>query len=191
MRTKTGGFTLIETLVAVTILAVAIVAPMSLATQSLSAAYYARDQMIAFHLAQEAIETVRAVRDENILTSEADLLAGIPAGGTPFVVDSRDNEIVICNQGSPAQCPVLRIPESINDPIFYAYRDVGSTEDIYITPLGWVDTRFRRTIQAELLAGSTDEIKVTVTVSWQTGSYQQRSVTIRTNLYRWIDSLGV
>lgn len=190
MRTKTKGFTLIETLVAVTILAVAIVAPMSLTTQSLSAAYYARDQMIAFHLAQEAIETIRAVRDENILGGEADLLAGIPAGGTPFIVDSRDNEITVCDQGSPAQCPAMRIPESINDPIFYAYRDVDSTDDIYVTPLGWVDTRFRRTIQAELLTGSIDEIKITVTVSWQTGSYQQRNVTMRTNMYRWIDSLG-
>ena len=58
------GFTLIETLVAVSLLAVVIVAPMSLTTQSLSSAYYARDQMTAFHLAQEAIESVRSVRDE-------------------------------------------------------------------------------------------------------------------------------
>src|SRR3989344_5745503 len=61
------GFTLIETLVAVTLLSVAITAPMSLTTRSLAAAYYARDQITAFHLAQEAIESVRHARDHNIL----------------------------------------------------------------------------------------------------------------------------
>ena len=91
-----SGFTLIETLVAISLLAVAIVAPMSLTTQSLSSAYYARDQMTAFHLAQEAIESVRSVRDENILANEADLLAGIPAGGEPVVIDTRDNEMTVC-----------------------------------------------------------------------------------------------
>ncbi len=183
------AFTLIETLVAISLLAVAIVAPMSLTTQSLSSAYYARDQMTAFHLAQEAIESVRAVRDENILAGQADLLAGIPQDNIPFVIDSRDNEMTICNQGDPVQCPYLRMPTSQNDPTFYAYRDVNSTEDIYLTPTGWTDTRFRRTIRAEILTGTTDEMRVTVVVSWQTGKYQIRTITMRENLYRWVDNL--
>jgi type II secretory pathway pseudopilin PulG len=181
------AFTLIETLVAVSLLTVAIAAPMSLTTQSLSSAYYARDQMTAFHLAQEAIESVRAVRDENILGNEADLLAGIPIEGEPFIIDTRDNEMTICNQGSPAQCPPLRVPTSSSDPMFYAYRNVDSSEDIYTAPLGWTDTRFRRTIRAEMTDGSNDEMKVTVTVSWQTGAFQPRTITMRTNLYRWVD----
>src|SRR3989344_4356012 len=81
------GFTLIETLVAVSFLTVAIVAPMTLTTKSLSTAYYARDQITSFHLAQEAIETVRHVRDGNILSNalgeSVDLfnLEDIPAVG--------------------------------------------------------------------------------------------------------------
>ena len=66
-KTSQAGMTLIETLVAITILTVAIVSPMSLTMQSLSASYYARDQVIAFNLAQEAIESLRARRDANIL----------------------------------------------------------------------------------------------------------------------------
>lgn len=180
------GFTLIETLVAITLLTTAIAAPMSLTTQSLTTAYYARDQMVAFHLAQEAIESIRMVRDGNILAGEADLLAGIPAGGVPFVLDTRDNEMTVCDQGLPAQCPYLRVPTSSNDPAFYAYRDVDSTEDIYTVPLGWTDTRFRRTIRAEMLAGSADEMKITVIVSWQSGALQVRTITMHENLYRWI-----
>lgn len=186
-KQASSGLTLIETLVAVTLLAVAIVAPMSLTTQSLSSAYYARDQMTAFHLAQEAIESVRSVRDENILAGQLDLLEGIPSGNVPFVIDTRDNEMTVCNQGTPAQCPYMRTPTSSSDPTFYAYRNVDSSEDIYSTPLGWANTRFRRTIRAEMLAGTNDEMRVTVVVSWQTGAFQVRTVTMRENLYRWVD----
>ncbi len=61
------GFTLIETLVAVSLLVIAIVAPMSLVSQALTTAYYARDQVAAYSLAQDGIESVRAVRDGNLL----------------------------------------------------------------------------------------------------------------------------
>ena len=64
---KNSGFTLIETLVAISLLSVSIVAPMALASQSLAAAYYARDQITAYHLAQEAIEAMRSIRDRQIL----------------------------------------------------------------------------------------------------------------------------
>ncbi len=183
------AFTLVETLIAVSLLAVAIVAPMSLTTQSLSSAYYARDQMTAFHLAQEAMESVRAVRDENILANQADLLATIPPGNQPFVIDSRDNQMTICDKGSPAECPYLRTPVSASAPAFYAYRDFDSNEDIYTIPVGWTDTRFRRTIKAEMLAGTNDEMRITVTVAWKTGAYKERTITMRENLYRWIDNL--
>src|SRR3989338_503600 len=82
-RRLTTGFTLIETLVAISLLTVAIVVPMSLVTKSLSTAYYARDQVTAFHLAQEAIEIVRHVRDNNILMN---------AQGTPTDLLKRSEE---------------------------------------------------------------------------------------------------
>ena len=55
----TRGFTLVETLAAITLIMVAIVAPMGLTVQSLSVAYYARDQITASNLAQEGIEAVK------------------------------------------------------------------------------------------------------------------------------------
>jgi prepilin-type N-terminal cleavage/methylation domain-containing protein len=187
---SSSGFTLIETLIAITLLATSIVAPMSLTTQSLSSAYYARDQMTAFHLAQEAIESVRSVRDANILNNEADLLEGIPQN-VPFVIDSRDNEMTVCDEGTPAQCPPLRIPSESSEDLFYAYRDVDSIENIYSTPApsGWTNTRFRRTILAEPVPDTNgDEIRLTVIVSWQTGAFQVRTITMYENLYRWIDT---
>lgn len=175
---KTRGFTLIETLVAVSLLTIAIVAPMTLISKSLSAAYYARDQVVAFHLAQEAIETVRHVRDHNVLVvalgSPADILDGIPIG-SPFVVNTLDDDIdeAACISGT---CPPLQLDPSGT---FYGY---GT---------GWTDTRFTRAVEAETVredeSSTPQEIRISVTVSWQTASFQSRSITISENLYRWVE----
>src|SRR3954462_3848275 len=91
-RLRLRGFTLLETMVAVSLLAVAIVAPMSLTAQSLASAYYARDEVTAFYLAQEGLEVVRNIRDNNILQNSqggatVNLLNGIPIN-TSFRVDT-------------------------------------------------------------------------------------------------------
>jgi prepilin-type N-terminal cleavage/methylation domain-containing protein len=171
------GFTLVETLVAISLLTISIVAPMSLASQSLATAYYARDQVTAFYLAQEAIETVRAVRDSQILQiaqsqsgSTINLFGPIPLGNVPFTVDARQNDparaITRCN----GTCPPLQ-----TDGTLYGY---GS---------GWADTNFTRTVTAAYIAGGTDEVRVTVKVEWQTGAIQKRSFSISENVYRWVN----
>jgi len=183
------GFTLIETLVAVTLLAVAVVAPMTLTTRSLSTAYYARDQITASYLAQEAIEAVRAVRDGNVLRtalgSPTDLLEGDPADpktqipiGQNFRIDTRDNTIVPCAGGSGDECPFLE-----TDPVtgFYGYDDA------------WSDTKFKRTVIARFLTNpadgteNRDEVRLSVTVSWKTGNYTIREISVFENLYRWVE----
>jgi len=173
----TPGFTLIETLVAVSLLSVAIVAPMSLTAKSLAAAYYARDQITAFHLAQEAIEAVRHIRDRNILTTAlgtpTDILSGIPLN-TPFVVNPLDDSVdsAACASG---ECPPLQIDPTQT---FYAY---GS---------GWADSRFTRTVEVGAVrsdGGVPQEIRISETVSWRTGAFQTRSFTIPQNLYRWVN----
>ncbi len=177
------GFTLIETMVAISLLTVAIVAPMSLTTQSLASAYYARDQVTASYLAQEAIEAIRSVRDGNILADSqgiaVDLLAGLPSTiGAPFTIDTRDNRMNACSTGV---CPPLT-----TDGTFYAYGPV-QTSDVYNAHDGWVATQFTRTITAKFVAGTTDEVRITVTVSWRSGGFQARSFTISENLYRWVN----
>jgi prepilin-type N-terminal cleavage/methylation domain-containing protein len=58
-----SGFTLIETLVAIFILVLATTGPLSFAQSGLRASFVARDQVVAFYLAQDAIETIK-----NLLT---------------------------------------------------------------------------------------------------------------------------
>lgn len=173
LRTK-HGFTLIETMVAIALLTISIVAPMSLTTQSLASAYYARDQITAFHLAQEAIESVRHVRDGNVLKNALGtptaLLADIPSGA-PFTIDTtNDDSMVVCG----GTCQVLR----------------KSSGGLYGYDAAWTPTYFTRTVTATVVPDSNDnEINVTVTVEWKTGSFQTRSFTIAENLFSWVGNV--
>jgi prepilin-type N-terminal cleavage/methylation domain-containing protein len=74
IKTRTSSrraFTLIETLVAVTILTLAVAGPMVTANRAIVAAQTAKDQLTASYLAQEGIEYVRAIRDGEYLVAHS------------------------------------------------------------------------------------------------------------------------
>ena len=170
--------TLVETLVAITILSVAIVAPMALTMQSLASAYYARDQGVASNLAQEAIESLRSVRDGNILRialglpdascTPTNLLCGFPVVGTDFTIDAHNNTMTPCS----GTCPNLQTDP---DKTLYGY---GA---------GWTDTIFKRTIHTEFVDDDENEIRITVTVTRESGVRTFPAVVLRENLYRWVE----
>ncbi len=181
------GFTLLETLVAITLLTVSIVAPMTLTAQSLASAYYARDQITAFFLGQEALEAVRNIRDNNILQNSqgasVNLMNGIPSGQA-FTIDTRNNATSISALNPTPSCPANACPQIETDGTFYGY-GLGAA--------GWTKTQFTRSVSVCYVqpAGAcnttvSDEVSVTVTITWRTGSFQQRTVTISENLYRWV-----
>ncbi len=180
-RTSLTGFTLIETLVAVMLLSVAVVAPMSLASKSLGSAYYARDQITAFYLAQEAIEALRSIRDSQILiiagssAGAPDIFGLIPHLNEPFTVDGRIGDASTAIVRCDGTCPPLQ-----TDGTLYGYPVLGDD------PNAWAPTYFTRTVHAHAVGSNEDEIRVTVTVTWQTGPIQERSFTISENMYRWV-----
>ncbi|MBI3632992.1 MAG: prepilin-type N-terminal cleavage/methylation domain-containing protein [Candidatus Vogelbacteria bacterium] len=61
-----GGFSLIETLVAISILMITIVGPLTLASKGVVFADYVKDEITGFYLAQEAIEAIKNIRDTNV-----------------------------------------------------------------------------------------------------------------------------
>ncbi len=63
------GFTIIETLVAITILMISIAGPLTIAQKSLMAAIYAKDQVTASYLAQDLMEDIKNNRDNYILSN--------------------------------------------------------------------------------------------------------------------------
>src|ERR1035437_529341 len=62
------GFSLIETLIAVSILMIAIAGPLSLVQAGLFSSIHQRNQVTATYLAQEALEYIKNIRDTNSYT---------------------------------------------------------------------------------------------------------------------------
>ncbi|MFM2383656.1 MAG: hypothetical protein RIQ72_228 [Candidatus Parcubacteria bacterium] len=68
MQTKQSGLTIVESLVAISILVIAVLGPLVIVSQALRTSFFARDQLTTYYLAQEVIEHVRNLRDKNSLT---------------------------------------------------------------------------------------------------------------------------
>lgn len=82
------GITLIETIVAVTVLTMALGGPFLLAAKSLRSAAYAREEIAAARLAEEGLEAVHNMRDNNAAESDAG------SGGRRW-----DTDITACTNG--------------------------------------------------------------------------------------------
>jgi len=177
---KEGGFTLLETLVAISILVIAITATFSAAQNGLSSALDVRDQITAFYLAQEAVEMVRNTRDSNSLERAADPTA-IPAiswikglaetlndpcaFGKVCIVDGTTNTFSSCPTGT-GSCPKMR---------------KDSTAGLYGYNGSWNETSFNREIT--LSQTNSTELVVAVTVTW--GRATTRSFKVNEVLQDW------
>lgn len=167
MNTPLRAFTLLETLVAVSVLLMALLGPFSVAQQALRSAYYARDQVTAYYLAQEGVEFVRALRDENYLTG-AGWLDGIGAvcTGTPCIVDYPNFTYAACPEGV---CPVLKV--SANGGL---YNHTSGT-----------DSPFTRYVLLTTSPTNPDQVIVSVTISWKSAGVS-RVFTIQERLFNWL-----
>ncbi len=169
------GFTLIETLVAISILMIAIAGPLTVAHKGLTSALYARDQMIASYLAQDAIEYIKNFRDNNVLAGDS----SIPwnAGFSGCMKPSKC--IVDTYQGTPLSTASVSIGPGGNGIIPWT----SSNAVLYTTPRGYShnqtvsDTVKQSTFSRYFylvpgVAGSSggDESNLIVVVSWTTNN---------------------
>lgn len=81
---RSGGFTLVEALVALTLLTVGLIPAFQQATAAINLSNSIRNSLIAAHIAQEGIEVVRGVRDANWFNGRPfdDGLTGCESGCT-------------------------------------------------------------------------------------------------------------
>ncbi len=174
LKSALRGFTLIETLVAVLLLTLSITGPLTLASKGLSAALIARDQMIAFYLAQEAVEYVHYVRDSNKLAT-ASWLTGLDNCTTATG----------CYIDTTAQPPTITVCSASGCPLINKHTSGGSTYFSYtagtVTP-----QQFRRTILLSTPStGEVTEEVLTVSVSWRAQSGVTRSISVSSNFMDW------
>jgi len=189
------GFSLIETIVAIAILTFAMVAPLSLAQRGLNASIYARDQITAFYLAQEAIEYVRNVRDTNNLegfSGGAAWLSGLEecigqACGmdVSLVTSVVSEQTITCN--SPATDPQCQLVFNSTNGIYGIFGLRKNPADGTL-PSPWRITAFNRTLRITPVTtvGLPDnaEAALAATVSWRTGLIT-KSLTLNEGIFNW------
>jgi prepilin-type N-terminal cleavage/methylation domain-containing protein len=169
---KQSGFTLVETLVAITILLIVIIGPMNILTSTTRSTSFASEQVVAFFLAQEGVELIQLERDNQLL---ADFAAGntgqiwdgftdtsasgnlehcFAANGCGVVGDNAGNAISVIPCNSVDDCR-LYLDSVSSDRARYSHDSDDSP-----TPY----TRVIRLVQ------NGDEVQVVSEVTWRTGS---------------------
>lgn len=166
------GFTIIESLVAIAILVLVITGASGAVQVGISSYTFSKDQVIAFYLAQEGMEQIRNIRDENSLKNQ-NWLTGISANssdpcyfGNACTVDPvLSNVPTRCS--APGNCPILRENATTG---FFGYDP------------SWPATIFRREIVLTQI--NANEISILVTVDWSKGIIN-RQFKARENLLHW------
>lgn len=174
MQTHTSerGYSFVEVLVAIAILLVGLVGPLTIASTGLKNATFAREQNIAFFLAQEGIEGVLYLREEaglehleNDSASTWDWVDALPEA---------------CFTGSRCAVDISRFLVYECRPIamcdLYLY-DSGTVR--YRHTVGGEDTPYRRMLFFESVDAHT--LRVQSVVNWRAGAYGTfESVTLET-----------
>ncbi len=184
---KNRGFTLVETLVAISIFTTSILAMLVLLSQSISNTGYAKRKVIATYLAQEGIEYMRNMRDTFVLYNSTSQFGwdqfneklgdgsctNLP-NGCYFDADNIDFE----NTDQPmtdvefnscgTSCPAL------------LYDDGAGT---YKYNIG-INSGYRRKITASVI--SADETRIFSTVYWTQGSGTY-NIVFSESLFNWVE----
>jgi len=181
----TTGFTLVEVLVAITILLLVITGPMQIMTRANNSTAYSSEQVIAFFLAQEGLELAQKGRDDLMLADFRDEFGG-PGATDPWAQFRTDFTTCLNVTGCGLAWNMDTTPDSIAAPLNCAtpdscrlnVREAGTTNrDRYtyasVSP-GITPSKYTRTIRMERVtggAGGRDRgMTVTSTVTWRTGS---------------------
>ena len=183
------GFTLVETLVAISIFSLSILALMAVLTQGVSDTNYAKKKIIASYLAQEGIEYIRNMRDTFVLYStngqtgwndfkvKLDPCDATSNGTKSCYFD--DNNLNYANHSQQmalvntifacsGSCPLLLYDGAGK----YGYASLGAASDFV-----------RKIVMTQV---SINEIKISSTVSWTQGSGNY-SMVFSESLFNWVE----
>ncbi len=187
-KQKNLGFTLVETLVAISVLSISILATFTAVQKGLQASALSKDQITAFYLTQEVMELIKNVRDENALHAISG--ATNPITGQPYtwlsgisenvgdacyfgktcVVDSpvgiaNSGGVTTCSGGF-GTCPYIR---------------QDAVTGLFGYNAGWTQTNFKREVQLVQVVSNV-EVSVVVNISWTTGG-SSRSFQIKESIF--------
>lgn len=162
---KIAGFTLVEVLVAVSILSIAILATFSAVSHSMRASNFTEDQITAYYLADEALEYIRNRRDSNAIAH----ISAFATGGSVEWLSGIAQ--VASDPCFPGKVCYIDVPVATADAIKTCSSDAtscpsllyDSTYGLYGYTSGTA-TSYKRSITITPINNT--EVSVTVLVSW-------------------------
>jgi len=190
-KNKTNsGFTLVETLISISIFSLSILIIFSLVSNSISDLSFVKKKIVASYLAQEGIELFRNLRDTYV---------SFDPGGVQVGWDAFLSKLEACDATTESNKKCYFKTKNLFDgehtvlDIAVSSCPAGSCPSLYYFPGGkfnednnGVLTEFVREMKIEKVIESGNEIKVYSTIVWEHGS-ETYSVTFTENLYHWIE----
>ena len=184
-RSTNGGFTLVETLVAISIFTMSVLTLIVILSQGITNINYAKQKVVAEYLAQEGIEYVKNIRDTNVISATT-----TSVGWTAFKTQIANcfsvygcyvDDMNLFNGGSSMTVKNVTVSPCASDGCLVLHY---SSSGIYNYDVGGKNSGFTRTIKTT--ANGNDEIEITSTVSWNQGS-GLHSITFSNSLFNWIE----
>ena len=168
---KQNGFSLVEMLVAVTILVLGIAGPMKIAANGLHSSFYSRDRIIATYLAQEAIEYIRYARDVAGLTD----ISGTPTNWDAFIDSSCANNKCSVDpwQVDPSGSAIKNCTSGGNT----CYLSLDENTGHYVVSSSG---KFQREVYAKKTG---DEIVITAIITWE--DQGTKTLTLTDRIHNW------
>ncbi|MES2416461.1 MAG: prepilin-type N-terminal cleavage/methylation domain-containing protein [Patescibacteria group bacterium] len=178
-KKNNNGFTLVETLVALSIFTASVLAMLIILSQGLTQTSFAKNKLVATYLAQEGIEYFRNTRDNHMLYGTN--------GWDTFqkVLDQK------CSQAEGCGFIDLSFPFDVNNDVFSCIDknncELGLLEGKYSSlnfnpQTGNIDSGFRRVINT--ISYNKDTIHILSTVYWYQSSVEH-SVSFSEDLFNW------
>lgn len=189
------GFTLLETMVAVSLLMLSIVGPLTIAQKSVKTSTYTKNRTTAYYLAQDAIEFLRNIRDVHSLKGDTwDDLVGLSSPYARCIVGKCDVDTqyapvgVVSNSALAATAVIACSSETC--PALTFEKATGYFGHKTVTGEAIIESQYRREVSIVPLntnGGERNrELLIRVDVIWNEGILGgEKKISLYDEVYDW------
>ncbi|NCT02184.1 type II secretion system protein [Candidatus Parcubacteria bacterium] len=181
------GFTLVETLVSITILLIIVTGPLTISMTSAKSTSFASEQVVAFFLAQEGAEIAQKVRDGYLLedinhaNDQWDEFTDETSGDIEDCFSSTGCGLELNTDADGSLKTVIDCVTSTTKCKLY-YNNTAERDRYTYSSSGTVEIPYTRKIYLTNISPS--EVKVVSEVTWRTGNLRQtQKAEVETHLF--------